>query len=371
MDILRRAHSGCSSCRRRDGFTLVELLVVIAIIALLISILLPSLSAAREQAKAAACGAQLKGITTGVFTYANDHHEWMPGYNTSGVALRALQVAMSSEPWRLQQAGLPVQTFDWITPIIAGDMSLPDSRAERFKIATDWYKCPSQAPVESRIYPFSNSGIPDYDEFVEKSPWVALSYLQPVHFQLWGQDNAGIPLASWVNVPNVKVYSAAAPNNWEVVVDDYTSKLGRVGAASGKIMAADGTRFLSDDLVLDHDISPLATTFGSFTSSGAWWQGSTAYGVSDDSLTYEGAQVGQGSVSDGRNLPLSYRHGQKGYPVSAEKNRGTINAVFFDGHVDRLTDRESREIKYWYPRGAIVQQENEGMTAVEEDFMIP
>lgn len=43
----------------RNGFTLIEVLVVVAIIALLISILLPSLSQARDQAKSAACMANL------------------------------------------------------------------------------------------------------------------------------------------------------------------------------------------------------------------------------------------------------------------------------------------------------------------------
>lgn len=56
----------------RRGFTLIELLVVVAIIALLISILLPSLSRAREQARIAKCLSGLKAIGTGAHTYLNE-----------------------------------------------------------------------------------------------------------------------------------------------------------------------------------------------------------------------------------------------------------------------------------------------------------
>ncbi len=57
---------------KRAAFTLIELLVVVAIIALLLSILLPSLSGAREQGKRAKCLSNLRSIGTSIYQYAND-----------------------------------------------------------------------------------------------------------------------------------------------------------------------------------------------------------------------------------------------------------------------------------------------------------
>lgn len=69
---------------RRHGFTLIELLVVVAIIALLIAILLPSLSKARDTAKRITCMANLRQIGTTVVMYAGDNKQSLPGPSTYG-----------------------------------------------------------------------------------------------------------------------------------------------------------------------------------------------------------------------------------------------------------------------------------------------
>ena len=61
----------------RRGFTLIELLVVISIIALLVGILLPALSAARETARQSACLSNNRQIAIANVSYANDFR-WFP-----------------------------------------------------------------------------------------------------------------------------------------------------------------------------------------------------------------------------------------------------------------------------------------------------
>ena len=60
------------------GFTQIELLVVIAIIALLMTILLPSLNRARDQGKAVACRNNLKQIGLALTLYTGDNSGKFP-----------------------------------------------------------------------------------------------------------------------------------------------------------------------------------------------------------------------------------------------------------------------------------------------------
>lgn len=66
---------------RRRAFTLVELLVVIGIVALLIALLFPVFSKAREQAYRTKCLANLRTIGQASFVYANNNRDRLPNGN--------------------------------------------------------------------------------------------------------------------------------------------------------------------------------------------------------------------------------------------------------------------------------------------------
>lgn len=67
-----------NAARKQRAFTLIELLVVISVISLLLSILLPSLSRARVQAKRTVTLAHLRGIGIAMTAYQNDNDDIYP-----------------------------------------------------------------------------------------------------------------------------------------------------------------------------------------------------------------------------------------------------------------------------------------------------
>ena len=70
---------GCTrrSGGRATGFTLIELLVVVAIIAVLVSLLLPALAAAREKAKQSVCMSNMKQLGLAMQMYTDDYQGWI------------------------------------------------------------------------------------------------------------------------------------------------------------------------------------------------------------------------------------------------------------------------------------------------------
>ncbi|MBK8267224.1 MAG: prepilin-type N-terminal cleavage/methylation domain-containing protein [Planctomycetes bacterium] len=135
---------------KRSAFTLLELLVVVAIIALLISILLPSLSAARERGKAVQCVSNLRELSISATLYTVDFEVYPPcldNYTVSG--LPANQYGLD---WLGigNQSGGGYQAGNELIPTSGNPMGF--TAAPRFGLLYPYYQnpklvlCPSDVP---------------------------------------------------------------------------------------------------------------------------------------------------------------------------------------------------------------------------------
>jgi prepilin-type N-terminal cleavage/methylation domain-containing protein/prepilin-type processing-associated H-X9-DG protein len=315
------------------GFTLMELLVVIAIIAVLISMLLPSLRTAREAARSAVCMTRQRSLAQGQALYMSSNDEYFAGPRTTGY--RGLLGQSGNQTYIFDTTPeTPTSTLDWISPTQGGGLGLSPNRARRTAQVFNQFACPTAREYNLRI--FDEAGMSDRDEFaalVEREGVRQVSYLSPAAFHYWPGSLAG-DIQNALN----EAMGGQAPIGFKTPVDVpavYRPRLDMVGLwPSAKILVSDGTRYLAKRLgsgsYLDFDIDATPRWHGSFTDPGPIFHKSIAFG--------------RGLVQDAdqdRRL-LSFRHAG-----------GSINAAYFDGHVGAMKSDEAwTNAAPWYPGGS-------------------
>jgi prepilin-type N-terminal cleavage/methylation domain-containing protein/prepilin-type processing-associated H-X9-DG protein len=332
--------------RSPRAFTLIELLVVVAIIALLISILLPSLGKARKIAKAAACAANLHGIGQGLAIYAADWNDAIiGGPTTSGAFLIKNGVdptgvnSNASGPYSESNCPNVVRVDDWMSPILAltnnvnntaGDVT---SRTSRFLqvINTKAFTCPeNQIPcTQFNGTPLSLTGsflMPSYSTS-------AIFYFYPAGYP------GGSNLQTRGSDPVTGTFSA----------DGYSPKVSLVGQASRKIFMGDSARFSNTSSATAPDVN---LTFN-FSTTGGFNSYSFATGgacfTTDSGYCRDGAPGNSGASSAFDPRVFAFRHGGGSLHSTAGSFKG--NFLFFDGHAETLNDLAAGDPNYWMPSG--------------------
>jgi len=314
------------------AFTLVELLVVIGIIALLISILLPSLGKARKAANTVKCAANLRSILQGMQIYASQNNGSIPGsaHTTARFCYRDPQAGTVDTTYNSTNCPSIVQIFDWASPIarVMGvkfeeGPSAPDRLNRYYQLlALGQFTCPEN---EILVGPFASS-----------TPKVALgtrmwSYNTALGFlvtrQPAGASNGGATGTCW------------ARTDWNVP-SGYNVKVSKVGDASRKIYIADGGRYSRNDTQPDADLSVFSSFGGAFSDQGAYGKFSNAW--------HRGLAAGNGlSGIDARFFWA--RHGQA--VKGAKGGAFRFNIGCFDGHVETVDDLTGSEPNRWFPKG--------------------
>ncbi len=145
---------------RRTAFTLIELLIVIAIIALLISILLPALQAARNEGTKTVCLSAIKEIMKGNFMYDNDNGDSreIPWY---GLKPNSLGTQLES----LYKAPAVYITPTGLTPWVFGGFRAPRPSGDSLGGSPDSSVYPAQfRPLNKYLEPTANCNPEDPDD---------------------------------------------------------------------------------------------------------------------------------------------------------------------------------------------------------------
>jgi prepilin-type N-terminal cleavage/methylation domain-containing protein/prepilin-type processing-associated H-X9-DG protein len=293
----------------RRAFTLIELLVVVAIVALLISLLLPSLAGARESGRAVVCQAHVRGVVTAMAVYMGEHKEWMPGPNTSGSDLQ------QNRPY-IPGPGTPSQDWDFVSPLLGDSMNYPIDQLQKFQeICMTKLRCPSNR--ERYSMRFSGSPLPM--EAQGEFP-LTLSYLTPAYFQMYP---TGVTTVGGRTVESVPAGEPIA------VRPGYLPRADQIGQdPSKKAFLFEGARYWNaaikgfDYTTNTNGTGLVGTPQGNFVSRGPAFFGSGENYLREPSRGYKPSDILK---------RISLRHAEK------------MNAGMFDGHVQVMDNVQSAD----------------------------
>lgn len=146
------------SKKQTKGFTLIELLVVIAIIALLMSIIVPSLRLAKRKASSAVCMSNTKNMAMAWFSYQSDNNGRLMSARMDGVENNGTYVGWIGAPYRNTPGDLHNTAVN--TPPITKEDAIRGIRRGRlheYLNAPETYHCPGDTlrkSIYDQVTPF-------------------------------------------------------------------------------------------------------------------------------------------------------------------------------------------------------------------------
>ena len=143
----------------RRAFTLVELLVVIGIIAVLISILLPSLGRARRSAQAVQCRNNLRQVAIAMLMYAGDNAGMLPNYgytDATNLIIPYDPSTTTTDPYNPNPGLWGEALHRYLTGPFRNAAAGTDAN---YYLGATFLRCPSEQPFSSGAYSYWTYGV--------------------------------------------------------------------------------------------------------------------------------------------------------------------------------------------------------------------